>query len=219
LERIAVLSIKDFKYWWEKQIDSKNRNVIRKAEKKGVVVRPAEFTDDFVRGIVDIYNETPVRQGKPFWHYGKDFDTIKAANGTNLERSDFLGAYFDGELIGFAKLVYGPRSARAEQILSKIEHRDKSPTNALIAKAVEVCYGKGVPYLLYGHWSSGTLTDFKQNNGFKEMSIPRYYVPLNGKGRLALKCNLHKEVRGLVPDRVTTWVRGMRRRWYAGKVK
>ena len=32
------------------------------------------FTDDFVHGIMDIYDETPVRQGRSFWHYKKSFE-------------------------------------------------------------------------------------------------------------------------------------------------
>jgi len=45
------------------------RRRVRKATKVGVAVEPAEMSEAFVKGIVDIYSETPaVRQGKAFWH-------------------------------------------------------------------------------------------------------------------------------------------------------
>ena len=45
---IAALPIKNYSFWWEKQIDRAARNKIRKAEKKGVIVKPARFDDRFV---------------------------------------------------------------------------------------------------------------------------------------------------------------------------
>ena len=77
LESIAILPITTFDHWWKKQINAKTRNVVRKAEKNGVEIKIVDFDDDFVKGLVNIFNETPVRQGKPFWHYGKDFKCNK----------------------------------------------------------------------------------------------------------------------------------------------
>jgi hypothetical protein len=37
----------------------------------------AAYDDDFIRGMTTIFNESRVRQGRPFWHYGKDFETVK----------------------------------------------------------------------------------------------------------------------------------------------
>src|SRR5207247_6780195 len=76
-ESLAALPVKTFDYWWEKQLKPATRNLIRKAQKKGVQVRDALYDDDFVRGMAAIFNETPVRQGRHFWHYGKDVDTVK----------------------------------------------------------------------------------------------------------------------------------------------
>jgi hypothetical protein len=92
---IAVLPVSTYDHWLKKQINSKTRNMLTKAEKKGVVVRPATFTDEFVRGMVAIFNESPVRQGKPFWHYGKDFETVKREFSRYLFREELFGAYLD----------------------------------------------------------------------------------------------------------------------------
>src|SRR5712691_11228670 len=53
---IAVLPVKNYDYWWSKQIKSRTRGLIRKAEKDGVIVKGAEFNDDFVKGMVSIFN-------------------------------------------------------------------------------------------------------------------------------------------------------------------
>ena len=76
-ESIAVLPVTTFTHWWSKQIKPETRNLIRKAEKKGVEIREARYDDEFVRGMTAVFNETPIRQGRRFWHYGKDFETVK----------------------------------------------------------------------------------------------------------------------------------------------
>jgi hypothetical protein len=164
-------------------------------------VNGAQFDDEFVNGIQRIYNETPIRQGRRFWHFGKDFETVKRENATYLERSEFLGAYFNEELIGFIKIIYVDRIATLIQIISRNEHQDKSPVNAMLAKAVEVCEKKGISFLLYGKYlydsnERSPLTDFKRRNGFEEIRYPRYFLPLSAKGRLVLRWGLHKGAKG-----------------------
>ena len=217
-DAIAALDYGGHKHWFEKILDDKTRNMIRKAGKKGVDLRGVEFTDDLVRGIVEIYNEIPVRQGRPFKHFGKSFDEVKAANATHLERSEFVGAFLGAELVGFLKLVYGDRTARAEQIISKIAHRDKAPTNALLDEAVKLCEKRGLPYLVYGIWPSReSFAAFKKNNGFRKYSLPRYYVPLSAKGRIGIKLGLHKELKERVPEIIKDRLIAVRESWYGRK--
>ena len=42
-------------------------------------IRVETFDDEFITGMTRIFNETPVRQGRRFWHYGKDFDTVRSS--------------------------------------------------------------------------------------------------------------------------------------------
>lgn len=203
-DNVAVAFTNDFRTWWESLPQEARKNA-RRAAKRGLVVRVVPFEDEFVRGIKEIYDETPVRQGMRFWHFGKDFETVKMENGTYIDRSEFIGAYLDGELIGFIKLVYVDKSARILQILSKAAHYDKRPMNALIAKTVEVCSQKGISYLVYSKFTFGNkrtspLREFKRRNGFREVLFPRYYVPLTLKGSLAMKLNLHRDVIAILPS-------------------
>jgi GNAT acetyltransferase-like protein len=212
---IAALPIKSYSFWWENQIDRKARNKIRKAQKNGVTVKMASFDDAFVRGITAIFNETPIRQGRHYLHYGKDFETVKRQFSRFLFREEIFGAYLGEELLGFIMLAYAENYAYLGQIISKIAHRDLAPNNALLAKAVERCAEKGVPYLVYALWLEDSLGDFKRSNGFERFDLPRYFVSLTFKGKLALKLGLHRGWQGAVPKQLRKPLKNLRRRWYA----
>jgi hypothetical protein len=210
----AVIPLTTFADWWENRLPQESRKNARRAVKRGVDVRPVSFNDAFVRGIQSIYDETRVRQGRPFWHYGKDFEAVKRINCTYLERSAFIGAFMGDELIGFIKIVYVDKTAMLIQILSKVAHQDKKPTNALLASAVEFCISKGIKSLVYGKYVYGrtdsALTEFKRRNGFEEARYLRYFVPLTLKGACAVRCRLHHGWKHIVPApalRMLLWAR------------
>lgn len=216
-ESISVVPITTFDHWWRKQINDKTRNMVRKAQKAGVELRAVQYTDEFVNGIVRIYNESPVRQGKPFAHYGKGFETIKAEHSSYLDRAELIGAYYQGEMIGFIKLVHGQGVSNLMNIIAMIRHRDKAPTNALVARAVEICAQRGVSCLHYGLWSKRGLGDFKRHHAFERMDVVRYFVPLNWRGQIALRLKLHRRAADLVPERLVNVLAGLRARWNARK--
>lgn len=216
-DNVAALPVSTYDGWLANQINAKTRNMTRKAEKKGVVVREVSFDEALVQGISTIYNETPVRQGKAFWHYGKGLEEVRKENGSFPERSVFLGAFFEGSLIGFAKLVSDESHAQAGlmQILAMIQHRDKAPTNALIAQAVRSCAQRQIPYLVYAKFSYGSkqrdsLAEFKEHNGFQRIELPRYYVPLTPLGRIALRLGLHHKLADRLPEPVLGQIRKIR---------
>lgn len=200
----AAIPTNDYNEWWEKRLPQESRKNVRRAAKRGVVTRETPFSDEFVKGIQGIYSETPVRQGRPFWHYGKDLATVKMENATYLDRSVFVGAFVGEELIGFIKYIQVDRVAMLIQILAKNEHHDKRPMNALLAHTVELCGQKRLSLLVYGQYIYGTkqnssLTEFKRRNGFEEIRFPRYYIPLNLKGKLAVSSGLHLGARNVIP--------------------
>jgi hypothetical protein len=212
-EELAVLPLQSFNHWWDHQIKSRTRNLIRKSEKLGVEVRRAAYDDDFVRGMTAIFNETPVRQDRLFWHYGKDVETVRRQFSRFLFREELIGAYYQGEMIGFMMLADAGRFALTGQILSMIAHREKATNNALIAKAVEVCAERGWSHLVYLHWGSGSFSEFKRRCGFDKVRVPRYYVPLSPKGKLALRLGLHRGWRDRLPAFVKESAKDIRSRW------
>ena len=220
-DNLAVLPISTFENWWSEQINPKTRNRARLAEKRGAVVREVEFDNELVRGIWEIYNETPVRQGRPFPHYGKDLDRVYKDTATYIEYSTFIGAYQGEELIGFIKLVTDESGVQCGvmNILSKMAHKDKSPTNALLAQAVRSCADRGISNLVYANYGYGnknqdSLSEFKERNGFRRVDIPRYYVPLTGIGSVALYLGLHHRLIDRFPESVAGKLRGLRKMIY-----
>ena len=220
-DNLAVLPVSTFDHWWNNQIRSFPRNRARQAEKRGVTLREVPFDDALVRGIWEIYNESPVRQGKPFTHYGKDVETVREEAATFLDHSIFIGAFIGDRLIGFIKLVTDPTGKQANlmHIISMIAHKDKAPTNALIAQAVRSCADRNIAYLVYQNFAYGkkkgdSLSHFKEINGFQRTDLPRYFVPLTWVGRAAFSLGLHHKLIDYVPAPVLDKLRDLRSAWY-----
>jgi hypothetical protein len=105
------------------------------------------------------------------------------------------------------------------QIISRVEHRDKSINNALLAKAVQLCEDRGIPRLFYGEWGRSGLREFKRHNGFEKLDLPRYYIPLTFKGKLLLKAKLHRGLVGILPLGLTELLMRVRTFWYSSRLE
>jgi hypothetical protein len=223
MRSVAVAQVANYDEWWQKVSHGTKCN-IRQSKKRGVELRIEPFDDNLIRGIMGIQNESPIRQGRRFYHYGKSFEQVKHDHGSYVDSCDFICAYFGEELIGFMKIVYRGNAASIMQINSKLAFQDKRPANALLAKAVERCAEKGIAYLIYGDlnlWNKreSSLRDFKLRNGFEEMLIPSYYVPLTAWGWICVKLRLYRGLLGILPSSAITRGLELRRKWYDFKEK
>ena len=219
LDNYAVLPLSTYERWFQHQIPAATRRNIRASEKREILTRVCEYDNEYVQGISSIYNETPIRAGRRFWHFDKDLEIVRRENGTYAARSTYLAAYYRGEMVGYLKVVWDRHTAAIMQILSKISVRDCRTNNALLAEAVRQSCMRGVEYLLYESFDYGkkigdSLTRFKQNNGFLRMDIPRYYVPLTTKGSIALRLGLHKNLKDRLPEWMEARLRDLRTKWY-----
>jgi len=224
-DNLAVVPVSTYEHWWTEQIDAKTRNMVRRAQKKGVTVREVAFDNALVQGIWEVYNESPVRQGKPNFHYGKDIHTVYKDEATFLHRSIFVGAWLGDALIGFVKLTTDENGTMANLMnnVAMVCHRDKGTTNALISESVKVCAERGIRHLIYQNFTYGNkqndgLTNFKQANGFKRVELPRYYVPLTSLGRAALVFGLHHRLVDRLPLSITMKLRELRNVWHSRKL-
>jgi hypothetical protein len=225
-DNFAVLPVSTFDHWFTKQIENRVRVKVRKAEKSGVVTRVVSFDESLVRGIWEVYNECPVRQGIPNGHYGKSFEKVYEEEATFLDHSIFIAAYFEEKMIGFIKLVTDETLTQGNMmnIVSMTRHADKAPTNALVAHAVRVCAERKIPNLLYGKFVYGKkepdgLNTFKRYNAFERRDVPRYYVPLTALGRIAFRLGVHDGLKERVPEPVLAKLRDLRKTWYSRKLK
>ena len=202
-DNTALLQITPYDEWLAK-VGKKTRNMIRKAEKSGLKVEVVKPSEQLAEGIWRIFNETPIRQGRAFSHYGVTLRDVKTFV-RSAQNSTFIGAFLEGELVGFVQLIHGSQIAVISEILSLQEHWDKAVNNALLAKTMEVCAANKVPWLMYGRMGNHpSLDSFKENNGFSERKLTRYYVPLTRKGRVATKLGLHKQAKDALPQ----WLKG-----------
>jgi hypothetical protein len=217
-DSVAAIRLTSFKDWWEGLPQATRKNV-RRAEKRGVVVTVRPFDDQLLQGLSDLVNDSPVRQGVPNVQYGKSLEQLRKDYSSFLDRSDLICAYFGDELVGFLKIVYRGDVASILNFLPKLSHDDKRPANAIMAKAVELCAARGVAYVTYGMFNYGKkhdtpLREFKIRNGFCEVLVPRFYVPLTVWGSLCMKLHLHRGLLGILPHRLITLGVAARAKWH-----
>jgi hypothetical protein len=215
---VAVAKVGNFKEWWE-SLPQETRKNVRRSQKRGVVIKVREFDDEFIRGIKEVQDETPMRQGRRYPHYDKTFEQVKKDHSGFADRSDFIGAYCGEELVGFLKLVYRGNVASILQLNSKVAHYDKRPSNALLAKAVELCETRNVSHLTYGRFNYGnksdsSLRDFKIRNGFSDVLVPRFYIPLTFWGKFCVNTKLYRGLLGILPRGVIAVLVKVRAKWY-----
>jgi hypothetical protein len=222
-DSVAAIQITTYDNWFKNQIPDQARNKIKKAKKLGVEVKEIEFGDKLIKAISNIYNETDIRQGRKNKHYKMPYEIVKKLNATFLDRSKFFAAYYRDEIIGYIKIVYTDRFARVMGILGKNKYKDKSPMNLLVSKAVEVCASNNIPFFVYGKYDYGSLgsdslKEFKKNNGFENFIIPRYFMPLNFFGKMAIKARLHMGFKNIIPEKIAKILLKIRKFWN-GKVR
>lgn len=202
-DSLAAIHVTTFKNWWD-SLPQETRKNVRKAEKRGVIVQVKALDEGLLKDLLALNNDSPVRQGKAFTHYGKTLEQVTRDQADFLDRCDYICAYFREELIGVIKLIYRGDVASILTFLPKASHHDKKPANALMAKAVELCEKKQIPYLTFGMFNYGNkrhtpLREFKIRNGFQEVLVPRYYVPLTIWGAISVNLGFHRGLIGLLP--------------------
>ena len=217
-DSVAAARTSDFKVWWE-SLPQETRKNVRRSQKRGVQIRLHQLDDELIAGIAGVNNDSPMRQGKRNVHYGKSLEQVKKDHISFVDRSEFICAHFENQMIGYLKVVYRGEVAAILNLAMKASHGDKRPANALIATAVEHCAERGAAYLTYGYFNYGNkrespLREFKSRNGFEEFLTPKYYVPLTPWGKVALKLNLHLGLLGIVPERLITLGGDLRSKWY-----
>ena len=217
-ESVAAVHLISFKDWWE-SLPQETRKNVRRSQKRGVTITIKEFDDDLIQGIRKVNDESLLRQGIPNAYFGKSSEETRKLYGEFVGRCDFICAYLGDEFIGFLHLVYRGDVASILNLTTKRSHFDVRPANALLSKAAQICELKGISYLTYGQYNYGNkgdnpLREFKIRNGFQEVLVPRYFVPLTLRGSLCMKAKLHRGLVGIFPRPVI--MAGLRARtaWY-----
>ncbi len=178
-DSIAAARANSFKDWWD-GLPQETRKNVRRSEKRGVVVEVKKLDSALVQDLFELNNESSLRQGKAFTHYGKTLEQVARDQVDYLDRSDYICTYFGKELIGVLKLVYRGDVASILTFL---------PTYGMYN---------------YGNKQHTPLREFKIRNGFGEALVPRFYIPLTAKGAVSLRLRLHRGFLGILPHNVIT---------------
>ena len=118
---------------WDSIIISKNRNMIRKAEKNGIEIRHGkelELFDDFKR----IYNATMEKDhAEEYYFFGDAFyESIHRDLHDNYE---MFYAVLNGETIAMSIMLFANQQMHYHLSGSMIEYRNLAPSNLLLYKA------------------------------------------------------------------------------------
>jgi len=117
---------------WE-NIISKNRNMIRKAEKNGVEIHHAhdyELFRDFIR----IYNATMDKDNaEEYYYFGEEF--YKSIHEDLKGHYEMFYATYQGQIIAMSIMLYANKQMHYHLSGSMIEYRNLAPSNLLLYKA------------------------------------------------------------------------------------
>lgn len=159
---------------WE-NIISKNRNMIRKAEKNGIGIRHGkglELFKDFKR----IYNATMEKDHAEEYYFFEDsfYESIHNDLHDNYE---MFFAVLNGEIIAMSIMLYGNKQMHYHLSGSMIEYRHLAPSNLLLYKAALWGCEQGYKtFHLGGGVGSGEDNLYKFKSAFNKKSDYQFSI-------------------------------------------
>ena len=159
---------------WE-NIISKNRNMIRKAEKNGIEIhhgKGLELFDDFKR----IYNATMEKDhAEDYYFFGDAFyESIHRDLHDNYE---MFYAVLNGETIAMSIMLFANKQMHYHLSGSRIEYRNLAPSNLLLYKAALWGYEQGFKtFHLGGGVGSGEDNLYKFKAAFNRNSNYQFSI-------------------------------------------
>lgn len=133
-------------------MDSKNRNMVRKAIKNGVSIIQKDITN--IEDFVKMYNETMVKNGADeYYIFNKDyFDSLFQMR----DNACIFYAMYEGLPISSAIIFYNAKYAHYHLSGSRTEYRKYSPSNLLLYEVACWAHEKGIKLF---HLGGGMATD------------------------------------------------------------
>ncbi len=156
-------------------IHSKNRNMIRKAEKNGVVIKHGqgmELFDEFIK----IYNVTMEKDNAEKYYYFKR-EFYKSINEDLKDNYEIFWAEYEGKIIAMSIMIFANGRLNYHLSGSDIEYRNMAPSNLLLYKAAIWGCEKGMKtFNLGGGVGSGEDNLFKFKIAFNRFSDYQFSI-------------------------------------------
>ena len=132
LGKTIAIDLASPKVIWE-NIISKNRNMIRKAEKNGIEIHHGKdlvLFEDFHR----IYNATMEKDNaEEYYFFGEKF--YESIHNDLHDNYEMFYAVLDGQIIAMSIMLYGNKQMHYHLSGSMMEYRNLAPSNLLLYKA------------------------------------------------------------------------------------
>ncbi|MFA7116530.1 MAG: GNAT family N-acetyltransferase [Bacteroidales bacterium] len=158
-----------------KNIIPKNRNVIRKAEKNGVVIKHSKdmsLFDPFMK----IYNATmDYDKAEDYYYFDQSF--YKSIHEDLHDNYEMFYAEYEGKIIAMSLIIFANNKMHYHLSASIYEYRRLAPTNLLLYKAA--CWGssQGVKtFHLGGGVGSGEDSLYKFKKAFNRNSNEQFSI-------------------------------------------
>ncbi len=159
---------------WE-NIHSKNRNMIRKAEKNGIVIEHGKGMDLFDK-FIEIYNATMDKDHAEEYYYFKRpfYESIHDDLRDNYE---LFYAKLEDKIIAMSIMIYANGRLNYHLSGSDIEYRNLAPSNLLLYKAALWGCEKGMKtFHLGGGVGSGEDNLYKFKAAFNKVSDYQFSI-------------------------------------------
>lgn len=132
LGKTVVMDISSEDIIWT-NIHSKNRNMIRKAEKNGIVIKYGQGMDLFDR-FIKMYNSTMDRDNaKEYYYFDEKF--YKIIHKELKDNYKMFWAEYKGKIIAMSIMIFANGRLSYHLSGSDIEYRNLAPSNLLLYKA------------------------------------------------------------------------------------
>ena len=156
-------------------IHSKNRNMIRKAEKNGIEIKHGqglELFDEFIK----IYNATMDKDNAEDYYYFKP-EFYRSIHEDLKDNYEMFWAEYDGKIIAMSIMIFANGRLNYHLSGSDIEYRNLAPSNLLLYKAALWGCEKGMKtFHLGGGVGSGEDNLFKFKIAFNRFSDYQFSI-------------------------------------------
>lgn len=133
-------------------LDSKNRNMIRKAQKNGIIIRQMPVSE--YKSFVDLYNETMIKDEADEYYFfdEKYFESQKDLN----ENACIFYAYMNDQPVSGAIIYYNEKYMHYHLAGSNTRFRKFAPNNLLLYEAASWACEHGIKKM---HLGGGIVAD------------------------------------------------------------
>lgn len=159
---------------WE-NIHSKNRNMIRKAEKNGIVIEHGQGMDLFDK-FIDIYNATMDKDhAEEYYYFNRPF--YESIHNDLRNNYELFYAKLEDKIIAMSIMIYANGRLNYHLSGSDIEYRNLAPSNLLLYKAALWGCEKGMrTFHLGGGVGSGEDNLYKFKAAFNKVSDYQFSI-------------------------------------------